>query len=98
MVKSFTHCQREGSERYVFLSIPGPDRQFYTFRNLAAMYYGVMLCVSNSSFTIKTASLLWFLIGVLSHSRSERPVGTRPAADRARGGQLAPVRQRPRVN
>ena len=85
---------------YVFLSIPGPDRQFYTFRNLAAMYYGVMLCVSNSSFTIKTASLLWFLIGVLSHSRSERPVGTRPAADRAARASVrrfAPAKQRPRV-
>jgi hypothetical protein len=81
------------------LSIPGPDRQFYTFRNLAAMYYGVMLCVSNSSFTIKTASLLWFLIGVLSHSRSEQPIATRPAADRKTRTSirhLAPVKQRPR--
>jgi putative polymerase len=84
---------------YVFLSIPGPDRQFYTFRNLAAMYYGVMLCVSNSSFTIKTASLLWFLIGVLSHSRSEQPVAPRPVVNhRARAGMrhLAPAKQRPR--
>jgi putative polymerase len=84
---------------YIFLSIPGPDRQFYTFRNLAAMYYGVMLCVSNSSFTIKTASLLWFLIGVLSHSRSEQPIAPRPAVNRrARAGmrQFTPAKQRPR--
>jgi putative polymerase len=84
---------------YVLLSIPAPDRQFYTFRNPAAMYYGVMLCVSNSSFTIKTASLLWFLIGVLSHSRSEQPVAPRLAVNRrgrAGGRHVVPVKQRPR--
>ena len=30
-----------------------------------ALYYGSILCVSNSSFTIKTAALAWFLFGVM---------------------------------
>jgi putative polymerase len=51
---------------YVFMGIRGPNRQFFEFRNMAALYYGAILCVSNSPFTIKTASLAWFLIGALS--------------------------------
>ena len=40
--------------------------QFASYRNLVGAYYAVLLCVSNSPYTIKTASLLWFLLGVLS--------------------------------
>ena len=46
-------------------SIRNPDRSFCLFRNLVALYYGSILCVSNSPFTIKTAALAWFLFGVL---------------------------------
>jgi putative polymerase len=45
--------------------------QFKTYRNLVGAYYGVLLCVSNSPYTIKTASLLWFLLGVLSVARDQ---------------------------
>jgi putative polymerase len=61
---------------YLFMSLQGRSRQFQAFRNVAAMYYAVILCISNSPFTIKTASLLWFLIGVLAHE----PERDRPAA------------------
>lgn len=53
----------------LFFAIKGGSEQFYMFRNLAAIYYGTVLCVSNSPFTIKTASLLWFLIGALAIKR-----------------------------
>jgi putative polymerase len=53
----------------VFWLIGGRGWQFRTYRNLVGAYYGVLLCVSNSPYTIKTASLLWFLLGALSAAR-----------------------------
>ncbi len=49
----------------LFLCLERPGRQFNLFRNLAAAYYAAILCVSYSPFTIKTAALLWFLMGAL---------------------------------
>jgi putative polymerase len=56
----------------VFWTIDGRGWQFHTYKNLVAAYYGVLLCVSNSPYTIKTASLLWFLLGALSAARVRR--------------------------
>jgi putative polymerase len=53
----------------VFWMIGGRGWQFQTYKNLVGAYYGVLLCVSNSPYTIKTASLLWFLLGALSAAR-----------------------------
>lgn len=47
-------------------SLRNSDRHFCLFRNMLAVYYGTILCVSNSAFTIKTAALAWFLFGVMS--------------------------------
>lgn len=59
----------------MLFTIKGRSEQFYALRNLAAVYYGTVLCVSNSPFTIKTASLLWLLIGALETSgRSPLPI------------------------
>ena len=49
-----------------------PNTPFY-----AVAYYGVLLCVSNSPYTIKTASLLWFLLGALSAARDPAIVSVR---------------------
>jgi len=61
----------------IFWSIEGRGWQFRTYRNLVGAYYGVLLCVSNSPYTIKTASLLWFLLGVLAAARDPPPVAPR---------------------
>jgi putative polymerase len=58
-------------------SIEGATWQFRLFRNLTGAYYGVLLCVSNSPFTIKTASLLWFLFGVLARASAPAPAAPR---------------------
>jgi putative polymerase len=58
-------------------AIEGTTWQFRLFRNLTGAYYGVLLCVSNSPFTIKTASLLWFLFGVLAHASQPTPSAPR---------------------
>lgn len=47
-------------------SLRNADRHFCLYRNLLAIYYGTILCVSNSAFTIKTAALAWFLFGVMN--------------------------------
>ncbi|HWV41601.1 hypothetical protein [Pseudorhodoplanes sp.] len=61
-------------------SVHGPSRQFGMFRSLAALYFGMILCVSNSPFTIKTAALLWFLVGALSKVPDTESVVVRPLA------------------
>jgi putative polymerase len=63
----------------VFWLISGRGWQFRTYRNLVGAYYGVLLCVSNSPYTIKTASLLWFLLGVLAAARDPALVPARRA-------------------
>jgi putative polymerase len=55
----------------MFLSVKGYGRPFYLFRDLAGAYFALLLCISNSPFTIKTGAVLWFLAGVLSFG--ERP-------------------------
>ena len=53
-------------------SLKNPDRNFCTFRNLTAIYYGAIFCVSNSAFTIKTAALAWFLFGAMYQATAMR--------------------------
>jgi putative polymerase len=50
----------------MLLSLKGSGRQFYLLRDLAGAYFALLLCISNSPFTIKTGALLWFLVGVVS--------------------------------
>jgi putative polymerase len=52
-----------------FMSLDGRSRYFYAFRNTTAAYFAALLCLSQSQFTIKTAALLWFLLGALSLAR-----------------------------
>jgi putative polymerase len=76
----------------VFWLIGGRGWQFRTYRNLVGAYYGVLLCVSNSPYTIKTASLLWFLLGALSAARDPAIVSVRrlPYRRRAPASAFAP--------
>jgi putative polymerase len=48
------------------LSLGGRNRYFYAFRNANAAWFAMLLCISTSQFTIKTAALQWFLMGALS--------------------------------
>ncbi len=50
----------------LFMSLQGSNRYFYAFRNVTALYFTTLLCISASQFTIKIAAMLWFLLGVLS--------------------------------
>lgn len=71
----------------MLLLIRGSGRHFYLLRDLAGAYLAVLLCISNSPFTIKTGALLWFLIGLLSRvSPGYRP---QAAASGRRVGRLS---------
>jgi putative polymerase len=50
----------------VFLSIKGRSIYFNVFRNLSAAYFAIALCIGEGQLTIKTASLLWFMMGALA--------------------------------
>ena len=49
----------------LFVSLKGRAKDFPTFRAMLALYYAMILCVSYSPFTIKTAAVAWFLLGAL---------------------------------
>jgi putative polymerase len=49
--------------------LKGADHPFYLARDLSGAYFAILLCISNSPFTIKTGALLWFLVGVVSQNR-----------------------------
>jgi putative polymerase len=50
----------------LFMSLEGSSRYFFTFRNVTAVYFAALLCISAAQFTIKIAALLWFMLGALS--------------------------------
>jgi putative polymerase len=50
----------------LFMMLRGASAQFQMYRAFCGMYLAAILCVSASPFSIKTASLLWFLLGVLA--------------------------------
>ena len=53
----------------LIMTLKGTSAQFQLYRSLCGMYLAAILCVSASPFSIKTASLLWFLLGALSMVR-----------------------------
>jgi putative polymerase len=52
----------------IFMTLPGAKTQFSAFRGFAGLYIATSLCVSTSPFSIKTAALLWLLLGVLAYA------------------------------
>lgn len=58
----------------LFMSLKSTNASFQMFRGFCALYFAAILCVSYSPFTIKTAGLLWFLLGALSVVRGNSRV------------------------
>jgi putative polymerase len=53
----------------LFIYAPVISRDAIQFRNFVALYYIVLLTISASVFSLKTAGLLWFLYGTLNNPR-----------------------------
>ena len=64
----------------LFMSIKGRSQFYYLFRNVIAVCFCALLCISASPFTIKLAAMLWFLLGVLSVAVPERRPARRAQA------------------
>jgi hypothetical protein len=56
----------------ILLSLKGRGDKFELFRSLVSAYFALLFCISNSPLTIKTGSLLWFLLGILSAAGNEK--------------------------
>jgi putative polymerase len=54
----------------IFMALRSASAQFQMFRAFCGLYFAAILCVSYSPYTIKTAGLLWFLLGALSVARN----------------------------
>lgn len=58
-----------------FMSLSGRTTYFYTFRNAVGAYLAILFLISQSQMTIKTAALLWLLLGAVSVFEEERQPG-----------------------
>lgn len=65
----------------LLMMLKRPNSQFQMFRAFCGMYLAAILCVSSSPYTIKTAGLVWFLLGALSTLRGHVLVSA-PTPDR----------------
>jgi putative polymerase len=57
---------------FCFMSLSGKTPFFYALRNAAGAYFATLFLISQSQMTIKTASLLWLLLGAVSEARTTR--------------------------
>jgi putative polymerase len=78
----------------LFLSLAGDNPYFYSFRNALIAYFAILFCIAESQLSIKTASLLWFLMGALSVAPdrgSERIPAAAQSYARTIGQRLLPA-------
>jgi hypothetical protein len=54
---------------FCFMSLSSKNPHFYALRNAAGAYLATLFLISQSQMTIKTASLLWLLLGAVSVAR-----------------------------
>lgn len=50
---------------FLFVFAPARDLDSWRYRMFAAVYLTLLLIISNSVYSIKTAALLWYLVGAL---------------------------------
>ena len=82
----------------VFMMLKGADREFFVFRSLTGLYFATVLSVSYSPFTIKTAALLWFLLGALAVERKTQTESrAHISAFRSRSARCAGGGRRPSI-
>lgn len=66
----------------LFVLTPARDLQSWRYRMFVAVYLSLLLIISNSVYSIKTAALLWYLVGALDaaprEDRADEPLGASP--------------------
>jgi putative polymerase len=58
----------------VLMALKAKSPQFDLYRSFCGLYFAAILCVSYSPYTIKTAALLWFLLGALYPMPAKGPI------------------------
>ncbi|WJR78800.1 hypothetical protein [Bradyrhizobium sp. NP1] len=79
---------------FCFMSLSGRSRYFYALRNAIGAYLATLFLISQSQMTIKTAALLWLLLGAAA--AFETASGGRQQQDDWRRGSRGPLELAPR--
>ena len=69
---------------WCFMSLSGENPYFHALRNAAGAYFATLFLISQSQMTIKTASLLWLLLGATSVARMSGQTGKMEGLDAGR--------------
>ncbi|PZQ19214.1 MAG: UDP-phosphate alpha N-acetylglucosaminyltransferase [Ancylobacter novellus] len=64
----------------LFILLPDGSRRAFRFKAAAATYICLLLLISDSVYTIKTAALLWFMLGVAGGMPETAAARARPSA------------------
>ncbi|MDE2362167.1 MAG: surface polysaccharide polymerase [Hyphomicrobiales bacterium] len=78
---------------FLFVAAPARDLQSWRYRMFAAVYMTLLLIISNSIYSIKTAALLWYLVGALDAQPRAAMTSLAPVLGRGGriGGRLRPA-------
>lgn len=82
---------------FCLMSLSGQNPHFYALRNAVGAYLATLFLISQSQMTIKTASLLWLLLGAVAAARLPDP-GENPGSLRVGGIGRYPDRGSHSVN
>ena len=76
----------------LFVLSPARDDTSWRYRVFVAIYVTLLLIISNSIYSIKTAALLWYLVGALdAPARASALVRSRPQRQSLRRASLRPA-------
>ena len=75
----------------LFAFAPARDIVAWRYRVFVAVYVTLLLVISNSIYSIKTAALLWYLVGALDARQSAPSLAPAPARTPLRRARLRPA-------
>lgn len=55
----------------LFVFAPGKTARAWNFHSMAIIYFLLLMIISNSGYTLKTAGLIWFILGTANGARPE---------------------------
>ncbi|MET3611872.1 putative polymerase [Rhizobium aquaticum] len=65
----------------LFVFAPGKTARAWNFHSMAIIYLLLLMIISNSGYSLKTAGLLWFILGTANGARPEGEGAQNPAQD-----------------
>ena len=65
----------------LFVFAPAKDPHAWKFHSMAIIYFLLLLIISNSGYSIKTAALFWFILGSANHMAALVPSPQQPRSE-----------------